>query len=212
VEKAPFISLEGLDGSGKSTQCPRLANWLRQRGFQVKQCAEPGGTPIGDELRALLLDHRHEVTVLGELFLFMASRAELTNQVIRPALAQNCAVVTDRHLLSSVVYQGHAGGLDPETIWNIGLFATGGLEPDLTIVLDLPLEQAIGRRQKRPDRDRVESRTTAFHQAVREGFLAEARRRPERIRVVDGSLPVEVVQARILQEVSKSVLETGPRP
>jgi dTMP kinase len=199
----PFISLEGIDGSGKSTQCPLLADWLRRRGFRVTQCVDPGGTPIGDDLRRLLLGHQHEMSLLCELFLFMASRAELVSKVIRPALAENSIVVTDRYLLSNVVYQGHAGGLDPEELWHLGYFATGGLEPDLTIVLDLPVTQAVSRRKKGPDR--VESRATSYHEAVREGFLTEARRRPERIRIVDGSPPIEAVQARIQQEVVRVV-------
>src|SRR5262245_56156492 len=137
---APFISLDGLDGCGESTQCRLLAEWLRGRGFYVVQCADPGGTPVGDGIRNLLLSDFHQLTLTCEAFLFMASRAQLVAQVIRPALDTGRAVVCDRFLLANIVYQGHAGGLDVEQLWAMGRLATGGLEPDLTIVLDLPVE------------------------------------------------------------------------
>src|ERR1700681_4322034 len=111
-----FISLDGLDGTGKSTQCRLLAEWLRHRGFLVTECADPGSTAVGDLIRDILLDHRHEMILPCEAFLFMASRAQLTAEVIRPALAAGRAVVADRYLLANVVYQGHAGGLDPDRL------------------------------------------------------------------------------------------------
>src|SRR5437763_800965 len=146
MPRAPFIALDGLDGTGKSTQCRLLADWLRVRGFTVTECADPGGTAVGEVIRELLLGHRHEMSLPCEALLFMASRAQLTAEVIRPALDEGQAVVADRYLLANVVYQGHAGGLDPEQLWQIGHLATGGLEPDLTIVLDLSPEEAVGRR------------------------------------------------------------------
>ncbi|HYT92886.1 MAG TPA: dTMP kinase [Gemmataceae bacterium] len=203
-----FLSLDGLDGTGKSTQCRLLAEWLRARGATVTECSDPGGTAIGNVIRSLLLEHRGEMALTCEAFLFMASRAQLTADVIRPALDAGGIVVSDRYSLANVVYQGHAGGLDPEALWTLGRLATDGLEPDLTIVLDLPLEQAL-RRRGRPA-DRVESRAAEYHQRVREGFLTEAGRRPERIRVVDASGPVEVVHAQICQEVSR-VVAAGAR-
>jgi dTMP kinase len=208
LPRPPFISLDGLDGTGKSTQCRLLADWLRRRGLTVTECADPGSTPVGDVIRHLLLDRRHELSLTCEAFLFMASRAQLTAQVIRPALDSGHAVVCDRFLLANVVYQGHAGGLDPDQIWAIGRVATEGLEPDLTFVLDLPVEAAHARRQG--PADRMESRALAYHLRVREGFLAEARRRPERIRVIDAQAPVEVVHERICQEVAR-VMAAGSR-
>jgi dTMP kinase len=196
---APFISLDGLDGSGKSTQCRLLADWLRARGSAVTQCTDPGGTAVGDVIRVLLLEHRHQMSLACEALLFMASRAQLTAEVIRPALDAGRTVVADRFLLANVVYQGHAGGLDPDQLWQIGWLTTGGLEPDLTVVLDFPVEAALLRR-KGPA-DRVESRDAAYHRRVREGFLIEARRRPERICVVDAAQSVETVQERIRQEL-----------
>jgi dTMP kinase len=199
VAPPPFISLDGLDGTGKSTQCRLLAGWLRARDHAVTECIDPGGTAVGDVIRHLLLDHRREMSLPCEALLFMASRAQLTAEVIRPARAAGRAVVADRFLLANVVYQGHAGGLDPEQLWQIGRLATGGLEPDLTVVLDLDPDTALLRR-KGPA-DRVEVRDAAYHQRVRAGFLAEALRRPDRITVVDAAGPPETVHERICQEV-----------
>jgi dTMP kinase len=201
MTRGPFIALEGIDGTGKSTQCRLLADWLRGRGFAVTQCADPGGTPLGDQLRAILLDHRGDMGVVAEVFLFMASRAELVGRVIRPVLDAGSAVVTDRFLLSNVAYQGHGGGLDPEEVWRLGRLSTGGLEPDLSVVLDLPVAQSLFRRDRLADR--MERRALAYHEAVRRGFLEEARARPDRVCVVDAAQPVEVVQAGIVKEVTR---------
>jgi dTMP kinase len=191
----PFISLDGLDGAGKSTHCRLLAQWLRGQGRDVVTCADPGGTEIGDVLRSLLLQHRGHMTLPCEALLFMASRAQLVAEVIRPALDAGKAVICDRFLLANVVYQGHAGGLDAATLWDIGLLATGGLEPDVTFVLDLPLDVAQSRRKA--DADRMERRDAAYFARVRAGFLAEAKRRPERIRVIDATQPVDAIQASL---------------
>src|SRR6516162_7671734 len=125
MPKPAFISLDGLDGTGKSTQCRLLADWLRSVGYSVVECADPGGTAVGDSIRMLLLDRPHEMTLACEAFLFMASRAQLTAEIIRPALAAGNIVISDRYLLANVVYQGHAGGLDPGMLWEIGRLATG---------------------------------------------------------------------------------------
>jgi dTMP kinase len=203
-----FLSLDGLDGTGKSTQCRLLADWLRARGREVTLCADPGGTAVGDVIRTLLLEYRGEMEVACEAFLFMASRAQLTAEVIRPALDAGCVVVADRYVLANVVYQGHAGGLDPERLWDIGRLSSGGLEPDLTLVLDLPPEEAR-RRRGRPA-DRMERRAEEYQQRVRAGFLTEASRRPDRIVVVDAARPVKEVHDHICQEVAR-VMAAGPR-
>lgn len=199
-----FLSLDGLDGTGKSTQCRLLVEWLRQRGSDVVSCVDPGGTPLGQELRQILLSGRHHLAPACEALLFMASRAQLVEEVIRPALALGKMVVSDRYLLANVVYQGHAGGLDVELLWHVGQLSTGGLEPDLTILLDLPLELALARRGR--PADRMESRPLEYHQRVRQGFLTEAHHRPERIVVVDASASVEDVQARLREEVDRRLL------
>jgi dTMP kinase len=203
-----FLSLDGVDGTGKSTQCRLLADWLRQSGLAVTECADPGGTPVGTELRELLLHHRHELTGWCEALLFMASRAQLCADVIRPALDAGQVVVSDRYLLANVVYQGHAGGLDPQQLWDVGRLAAGGLEPDLTIILDLPLSIARGRRKGKPDR--MESRADEFHERVRAGFLAEAQRRPDRIVVVNADQSPEQVHADVCRAVRPLLPSAGP--
>jgi dTMP kinase len=201
-----FISLDGLDGTGKSTQSRLLVEWLRAKGHAVVTCSDPGGTAIGDQIRTLLL--HQEMTMTCEALLFMASRAQLVGEVIRPALDAGNIVVSDRFLLANVVYQGHAGGLDPGGLWQIGRFATGRIEPDLTIVLDLPLD--VARSRRKASADRMERRDDAYHQRVRNGFLAEARARPDLIRAVDASGSIETVQEAIRQEVVR-VLAAHPR-
>ena len=202
MARAPFVSLDGLDGTGKSTQCRLLAAWLRRRGLAVTQCADPGGTEVGDQLRELLLHRRELQTVPAcEALLFMASRAQLVAEVIRPALEAGRAVVCDRFLLANVVYQGHAGGLDVDLLWEAGRLSTGGLTPDLTLVLDLPPEKARARR--RGPADRVEGRDKKYQARVREGFLAEAKRCPERVRVIDAAPPVAEVQEAVRREVAR---------
>jgi dTMP kinase len=195
MSRSLFLSLDGLDGTGKSTQCRLLATWLRERGRTVRICTDPGGTAVGQVLRTLLLEHRGGINLACEALLFMASRAQLVEQVIAPALAEGQVVICDRFQLANVVYQGHAGGLDPELLWQIGRMVTAGLEPDLTVVLDLDPEGA--RARLTGPRDRLENRPLDYQAKVRAGFLAEARRRPERIRVVDASGSIDAVQDAI---------------
>jgi len=194
-----FITLEGIDGTGKSTQGRLLADWLRGRGHSVTTCVEPGGTPLGDVCRELLLGRKYDMTLTCEVFLFMASRAELVAQVIRPALLNDGIVICDRFLLSSVVYQGHAGGLPSDEIWRIGRTATGGLEPDLTFVFDMPVSAALARRNR--PADRIESRDGGYHERVRAGFLAEAKRNPDRIIVLDSQSDIESIQSQVQDAV-----------
>ena len=149
-------------------------------------CRDPGSTPLGEAVRGILLD-RHDLHIdrRSEMLLYMAARAQMVEEVIRPALEQGKTVVSDRYLLANVVYQGHGGGLDVATLWEVGRVATGGLMPDLTIVLDVPAEVAAA-RMARP-LDRMEQQGAAFHARVRQGFLAEAARSPEKIVVVDAT-------------------------
>ena len=201
MPRSLFISLDGLDGTGKSTQCRLLAEWLRKQGQEVVESTDPGGTSVGEAIREILLGQREgsrqgaSMSLACEALLFMASRAQLTAEVIRPALEAGRTVVADRYLLANVVYQGHAGGLDPDQLWEIGRRATGGLVPDLTFVLDLSAEVALSRRTG--PADRVESRDLAYHTRVREGFLAEAHRHPDIIQVVDAAPPIQKVHERI---------------
>jgi dTMP kinase len=202
ADPARFISIDGIDGGGKSSQIGRLADWLRSQGNRVVTCRDPGSTPAGDALRAILLD-RHDLHLdpMAEMLLYMAARAQLVAEVIRPALARGEWVVSDRYLLANVVYQGHAGGLDPERIRAVGEVATGGLLPDVVIVLDVDLDTAA-RRLDRP-LDKLESRGDDYRRRLREGFLAEAARDPARIRVIDGSATIDAVAAAIRHAIEE---------
>jgi dTMP kinase len=197
-----FFSIDGGDGAGKSTQAAMFCQWLGQQGREVVACRDPGSTPLGEAVRRLLLD-RHDLRIdrRSEMLLYMAARAQLVEEVIRPALASGKTVVSDRYLLANVVYQGHAGGLDVATLWEVGRVATGGLLPDLTIVLDMPAEDAAKRLDRQPDR--MELQGEAFHARVRAGFLAEAARQPDRIVVLSAAQAVEQVQAEIRRAVER---------
>lgn len=194
-----FFSLDGIDGAGKSTQIALFCEWLRDRGLEVVTCRDPGSTPLGEAIRAILLDH-HDLAIhrRSEMLLYMAARSQLVEEVIRPAIERGATVVSDRFLLANVVYQAHAGGLCAAETWEIGRIATGGLSPDLTFVLDLDVETA-GQRldRQRAHRDRIESQGKEYLSRVRQGFLTEAARQPRRISVIDASLPSDEVQRRI---------------
>jgi len=191
-----FVSLDGMDGTGKSTQLGLVADWLRRAGRDVVTCRDPGSTSLGEAIRKILLDGRDTpISRTAEMLLYMAARAQLVADVIRPALDAGSIVLSDRFLLANVVYQGHAGGLDVEELWRVGRTATGGLEPNVTIVLDMPPE-ATAARLARP-LDRMEQQGDDFRRRLRLGFLAEAGRRPEQIVVVDAARAIDVVQADI---------------
>jgi len=196
MQRTPFITLDGLDGSGKTLQLSRLADWLRDRGIDVVTCRDPGSTATGDAVRAILLD-RHDLALAAtsEMLLYMAARAQLVAEVVRPALERGSWVVSDRYLLANVVYQGHAGGLEPDVVRSVGAIATGGLAPDLTLLLDVDLATAA-RRLARP-LDRLERRGDDYRSRVRAGYLAEARADPGRIVVVDATDGPDVVADRI---------------
>ncbi len=199
-----FLSLDGGDGTGKSTQCRLLAEWLREEGREVVTCRDPGSTPLGEAVRGLLLD-RHDLHIhrRSEMLLYMAARAQMVEEIIRPALDAGKTVLADRYLLANVVYQGYGGGLDVDALWEVGRIATGNLMPELTIVLDAPAEVAAARLTRAPDR--MEGQGAAFHARVREGFLAEATRQPGKMTVVDASGGIEEVQATVRRIVAETL-------
>jgi dTMP kinase len=190
-----FISFEGLDGCGKTTQAAMLAAALELEGRTVVRVREPGGTPIGERIRELLLDGDSVIGGAAEALLYAAARAQLVDQVILPALARGEVVVADRFIDSSLAYQGVARGLGLQQVLQANELATGGLMPDITLLLELPPELAAARRGDSPDR--IESESAGFHAAVAEGFAAAAARFPERIHVVDASGPPRAVLARV---------------
>ena len=207
-----FIVLEGIDGAGKSSQVEPLVAWLRGCGRVVTTCRDPGATAAGDAIRSILLDrHDLQLAPTAEMLLYMAARAQLVSEVIRPSLARGEWVVSDRYLLANVVYQGHAGGLDPDTIRQVGAVATGGLEPDLVLLLDVDLDTAA-RRLARP-LDKLENRGDEYRGRLRAGYLAESARRPDRIAVVDATGDPDTVQENLRAAIEQRFPEVcSPRP
>jgi dTMP kinase len=203
-----FISLDGGDGVGKSTQIALLADWLRAAGHEVLTCRDPGSTPLGEAVRRILLDTRDTpISRTAEMLLYMAARAQLVAEVIQPALAAGKIVISDRFLLANVVYQGHAGGLDVDELWRIGRVATAGVEPTLTVILDMSPVAAAG-RISRP-LDRMELQGDDFRQRLRQGFLTEAARRPDTCVVIGADRDVDAVQAEIRRAIER-FLATAP--
>jgi dTMP kinase len=195
-----FLSLDGVDGTGKSTQLKLLQQWLTAQGHTVTVATDPGGTELGAKLREILLHGRaNSMNMRTEALLFMASRAELVETVIRPALVRGEVVVSDRFLLANVVYQGHAGGLTPEDVWKIGEFTTAGVYPDLVILLDLPIQEAKQRRGRAADR--LEQRGDDYFEKVRQGFLNEAAAKPQCHVVVQAEGDTETVHQRIIAAI-----------
>jgi dTMP kinase len=199
-----FFSFDGIDGAGKSTQIHLLADWLRAKGKEVVTCRDPGSTELGEKLRGLLLDH-HGTPIhrRSEMLMYMAARAQLVEEVIRPALAAGKYVISDRYLLANVVYQAHAGGLSPEEVWQVGQVTVAGILPTLTFVLDLPAATAATRFTRAPDR--MESQGLEFMERVRQGFLAEAAKRPAEIVVIDATQPPEKVHGAVVAAVAKTI-------
>jgi dTMP kinase len=198
-----FLSIDGGDGSGKSTQVELLCQWFGEQGHAVVTCRDPGSTQLGEAVRNILL-HRHDLPIdrRSEMLLYMAARSQMVEEVIRPALAEGKTVVSDRYLLANVAYQGYGGGLDVAALWEVGHIATAGLMPDLTIVLDVPPDVAAA-RMSRP-LDRMEQQGAAFCARVREGFLAEAARAPGKIVVLSAAGSVAEVQTEIRRVVKEN--------
>ena len=198
-----FFSFDGIDGVGKSTQMRLFCDALAGRGFEVVTCRDPGSTPLGERIRDILLhsDTATPISRRSEMLLYMAARAQLVEEVIRPALDAEKIVVSDRFLLANLVYQGHAGGLDVETVRQVGAVATAGIMPDCVFLLDMAPHQASVRLDR--SLDRMESQGIAYREQLRRGYLAEASVQPSRIHIVDAARSVEAVQADIWQIASK---------
>lgn len=198
-----FITIEGCEGTGKSTQAARLAAALRDAGLTVLEVREPGGTPLGEAVRALLLDRsNHGLDARAELLLYEAARAELTSRVIMPALASGGAVVCDRYFDSTTAYQGYARELPLDQVIRLNDFAASGLSPDLTIVLDIDPAEGLARATGQ-GADRLESEDLAFHTRVRDGFLQIAKDHPDRVVVVSAYGTPDEVAERVLEAVRR---------
>jgi dTMP kinase len=203
-----FITIEGLDGSGKTTQVKELAAHLRARGHNVLLTREPGGTEIGDQIRALLQDRAHvQMASETELLLFCASRAQLVSQVIRPHLANDGIVICDRFADSTIAYQGYGRGIDLDFLRAMLNFATGGLQPDLTIYLDITAEEGVARRRQASlfgeEFSRIDQLELEFHHRVQAGYHALMRAEPQRFVRIDAALSPEQVQTDILDALNE---------
>lgn len=199
-----FITFEGIDGCGKSTQLRLLASELRMRGVPVVATREPGGTPLGKKLRAALLDVQEQVDPLTELLVFAADRAQHVRKHLLPALERNQVVLSDRYADATVAYQGSGRGFDPELIEDIVQLATGGLKPDLTLLFDLSVPESAVRTRKRVQNkrtDRLDIEDEAFHTRVRNAYLDIAHAAPDRFRIIDARGPVEETHARVMEIV-----------
>jgi dTMP kinase len=202
-----FFSFDGIDGAGKSTQVGLLQARLRERGYDVVVCRDPGSTVLGERIREVLLSRDGPpIDRRSEMLLYMAARSQLVAEVIRPALESGKIVVADRYLLANVVYQGHAGGLSAGEIWEVGRVATQGLMPDCVFLLDMPPEGASG-RMNRP-LDRMESQGDEYRRRLRSGFLQEAAN-DERIHVVAADRPIEAIWEEIWPIAANSLRITA---
>ena len=193
------MTFEGVEGSGKSTQCARLAKLLRGEGYQVVETREPGGTPLAEGIREIILSSPAEPMIPQcEALLILAGRSQHVARTIHPALMEGAVVLCDRFSDSTLVYQGSARGLDPNALRALNRFATGGLAPDFTILIDIPVREGMARRLKHDKRrDRLDQEAERFHEKVRKGYLALAAQHSGRMKVIDGTPDLDIVAAKI---------------
>jgi len=202
---ALFITFEGPEGSGKSTQLKLLEEWLSERGLSVLATREPGGTSISEAVRSILLDPANtEMRAVTEILLFSAARAQIVAQVIRPHMERGGVVLCDRYADSTLAYQGYGRGLDRDTLRTITAFATGGLVPHLTIYLDIAIEDGL-RRKSTQEWNRLEAQTLTFHRRVRQGYLEMAAAEQERWLVLDAAQAIAGVQSAIRKRIGPLV-------
>ena len=201
MSKGLFITFEGGDGCGKTTQIKLLDEYLRGKGYKTLLTREPGSKGLGIKLREILLNYDGEVSSTCESFLFLADRAQHVDCIIKPALKEGIIVLCDRHTDSTVAYQGYGRGIDLEQINHLNKIATSGLKPDLTIVLDVDVETS----QKRvgSEKDRMESAGREFFERVRKGFLEIAKQEPNRVKVVDSTQSIEEIHKQVLELVGR---------
>lgn len=199
-----FITLDGIDGGGKSTQIELLANWLSAQGHIVQTHRDPGSTKLGSAVRDILL-HREDIPLANttEMLLYMAARAQLVAENIRPALQSGVTIVCDRFLLANVVYQGSAGGLNVDQLWQVGRIATGDCMPDVTIVLDIDPNLAANRIQR--GQDRLEKRGLEYFQKVRAGFLDQIHRCGGTTAIINAEKDVQTIHQQIVDVVGKAI-------
>jgi len=209
IMKGKFITFEGSEGCGKSTQSKLLYQYLKRKGFKVVYLREPGGTKVSEKIRKILLDSKNDsITPMAEMLLYMAARAQLVNEIIAPALEKGRIIICDRFLDSTVAYQGYGLGIDIKLIKSVGEFVTSGINPDLTIFLDLPLIKGL--KHRRQSKDRIEKRSLVYHSRVLAGYLKLAHLEPKRIKIAKVQKDKNKTQSGIRKLVDK-FLELKPR-
>ena len=197
-----FITMEGPDGSGKTTQIDLLKKYLEKKGYDIVIAREPGGTVIGEAIRKIILNPEYEeMGHMTELLLYASARAQLVNQVIKPALTEGKAVICDRFVESSAVYQGIGRGLGVDTVYEVNNYALGDVQPKLTIFMYLDAEEGIKRKKEQAELDRMEKENLSFHKRVVDGYRQLARLYPERIVPIDATLPIDTIHSMIVEEV-----------
>ena len=200
--KSKFITFEGSEGCGKSTQSKLLYQYLKRKGFKVVYLRDPGGTKVSEKIRKILLDSQNDsLTPMPEMLLYMAARAQIVSEVIAPALEKGKIIICDRFLDSTIAYQGYGLGIDIKFIKCVGEIATSGINPDLTILLDLPLRKGLEHRQQ--SKDRIEKRSLAYHSRVLEGYLKLAHLEPKRIKIIKVNKDKIKTQSEIRKLVDK---------
>ena len=207
-----FITFEGIDGSGKSTQMRLLASQLRLRGLEVVTTREPGGTSLGKRLRTVLLDLQEQVDPLAELLLYAADRAQHVRTLLLPALETGHIVLSDRYADATVAYQGAGRGFPPQTIAEVVALATGGLKPHLTLVFDLSVAECAARSERRAHNgqvDRLDMEDATFYTRVRNAYLQIAETEPERVRIVDASGSIEETHTRVMKIIMPFIESRG---
>jgi dTMP kinase len=206
-----FITLEGPEGSGKTSQIPALSEYLQRQGYDVITTREPGGTPISDQIRGVLINMKNtDLTPRTEIMLFLAARPQLVDQLIKPALLEGKVVLCDRYGDSTLAYQGYGHQTDLELLKHLLAFASGVLKPDLTIFLDIDVERGLMRKKKVDEWNRLDAYEVAFHQRVRQGYHQLIAEEPERWVVVDASQPKEVVQQNLRQVILERLENKKP--
>jgi len=202
--KGKFITFEGSEGCGKSTQSKLLYEYLKSKGYKLVYIREPGGTRISEKIRDILLAPENHISPIAETLLYMAARAQIVDEIIKPALKKGKIVICDRFLDSTLAYQGYGLGIDIKVIKTIGNFVTGGIKPNLTIFLDLPVQEGL--KYRKFSKDRIEKRSYLYHLKVRKGYLKLAVSEPARIKIVKVVEEKHETQRKIRELVEKYVI------
>ncbi len=216
MAKGMLITFEGGEGSGKTTLCEKIAEYLEKKGRKVLKVHEPGGTKLGEDVRKILLeDNGYELNPKAELFLFLASRAQLVEEVLRPALNEGRFVLCDRYVDSTVAYQAYGRGIDENTARELNKFAVGALAPDLTFVLDVETPVGLKRAREREKQngrkgDRIEKAMLGFHQRVRQGYLSLVRAEPSRIKMVNGEDDIKKTERAVKRHIENFISKIQP--